>query len=1186
MWCRPKEKTFFHRVAIQIAGLVTFCALLFGCNIFSMAGILDNPASGGGGPIGGSTQGGTTPPSGDTTLKLVPEAVNIPVNGTRMFTATGGTGGYTYMVETGGVGGTIDATGLYHAPSSPGTDSVMVKDSSGSGCTSTAMVTASGSVAISPSTIGLGAGSTVTFAASGGIPPYIYSVAAGSGTIDSGTGFFIAPPAVETDTVHVVDSVANTADAIVAVASPPALHIVPGTTTVTVGQSINFTGGGGSGNPVNYTYTKVSGGGSLVGATYTAPGFAETATIRLTDTRTFPLQSPVDATVTVNPPAALAISPGAPTLSVGQSVTFTGSGGSNNPANYTYSIFSGSGTLVGATYTAPGSATTAVIRLTDSFTAQPPVDATVTVNSPTALAINPASGDIYDTGSVTFTTSGGSGNPANYSYSMISGSGTLVGATYTPILGVGVGAVIRVTDMLTLQTKDSTITVTVPVGLAISPRTVTIDAGGTVTFSEAGGTSPYNFIKLSGGGTFNGTTLIYTAPWSATTAQIQVTDGASNTDVATVTVNLPSLLISPSTTTCNVGQSVAFTGSGGSGNPANYSYSKTSGSGTLVGATYTAPGSATTAVIRITDALTGQMSNATVTVSAPPSLVISPCAPTCNVGQTVTFTGSGGSGNPANYTYSKISGGGTLVGATYTAPGSATTAVIRLTDSFTAQTSNATVTVNTPAPLTFTPATTNVIAGSAVVFTPGGGSGSYVCSLVSGTGTLVPATYTYTTVVAETSVIRLRDTITGGTADATVVAFFPLTVIPATTSLQINDTYQFSASGGIPPYTYSVTPAGTFNASGLFTAPGSAQTDTVKVSDLISNSSTASVTVHLPGPWNIVSIEASAQTGQYASLALDSSGLPRIAYYESLARELHYAAWNGTSWSTQVVDTSTSTIGQYCSLALEPGTGYPRISYYDAYNHDLRYAAWNGSSWSKQTVASSGDVGKYTSLAIEPGTLYPRIAYYDETYDNLKYATWNGSAWSTQTLDTPGSVGLNTSLVLEPGTNRPRISYYDKTNKRLKYASWNGSAWAYQVVDAPSGGDVGLYSSLAIEPGTNYPHISYYDKTNMRLKYASWNGSAWAFQVVDAPSGGDVGMYNSIALEPGTNYPRISYYDNTNKHLKFASSNGSVWTIEPVDSANQVGSYTSLKLDPSAPHKPRIAYYDASAQDLKYAVKP
>ena len=1007
------RKCLFTRRIGAYALLLAACIVLAACNVFSMAGLLDTPPAGG----ASTTTGGGTTTGGPSALTLVPDAVNILVNGSRQFTATGGSGGYSYGMESGGAGGSIDASGLYSAPAAPGTDSVIVTDSTGTSCTATALVVAAMPLSLTPTSTSVDAGGTVTFTASGG----------------SGS----------------------------------------------------------------YNFSLMSGAGSLLGPAYTAAWAAGAATIRLTDAVTLDWR---EASVVVSAPTAVHISPSVITMDAHGSVTLSASGGSGS---YVFTKDSGGGILAGPIYTATWSAESAAIRVTDSNTSAVDV-CSITVNAPAALEINPSSASIYDTGSLTFTADGGSGNPVNYAFSVFSGLGSTAGPLYTPP-GSATVAVIRVTDVATLQTSDATVTVTVPVGLAISPKSFAVNAGGSVIMTAGGGAAPYGYVKLSGSGTFvdNGdNTGTYTAPWATTDAAIQVTDTIPNTDVANIHVN------------------------------------------------------------------------------APPALAISPGATALNVGQPVTFTGSGGSGNPAFYSYSKISGSGTLVGATYTAPGSATTAVIRITDTRTLQTSNATVTVNAPPPLTLTPASSNVFAGDAVTFTPGGGSGSYSFSLVSGTGTL--AGPTYTTVTAETSVIRLTDTVTLSTQNATVVAYFPLTIVPSSANVQTGDTYPFTASGGVPPYTYSVIlGTGTINSStGLFSAPLSAESDTVKVVDSVANASTASVTMQLAGPWTISAIDAAAKSGQFASLKLDGGGLPRIAYYESQLRELRYASWNGSAWSVQTVDT-TNHVGQYLSLALASGTGYPRISYYDATNHDLKYASWSGTSWSTQTVASSGDVGMYTSLALDSGTGYPRISYYDKTNTNLKYAAWDGSSWSTQTIDSPGSVGLNTSLALEPGTNYPRIAYYKSSSHDLKFASWNGTTWVIQSID--SVGDVGMYTSIALEPGTNYPRISYYDNTNKNLKYASWNGASWALQTV--ASTGDVGMYTSLDLESGTFYPCISYYDNTNQDLDYATWNGTIWVFEIVDTTNNVGSYSSLALDPIS-HKPRIAYYDSSSQDLKYAAKP
>ena len=1007
------------------------------------------------------------------------------------------------------------------------------------------------------------AGSAFTFVADGGTPPYTFSVN-GDGTIDPSSGKYTAPAIPSLDTVIVTDDEDEVAETSVVV-HPSQLWVLPAGATIPAETGITFSGHGGT---PPYTYVKVSGEGDIdADGVYSSPAETE-AVIRVTDNAGVQITTHVFVLPPANP---LTINPASALIETNVELVFSAGGGTGP---YTFAKVSGVGGMVSATTYRSAAAGSAIVRVTDS--AFHTADASITVNAPPPpLVVTPNGATVLLDGSQVFTASGGA---PPYSFAVRGGGagGTLTGSgssrTYHAPHLIGSGSdAIMVTDNLSRTTTAVALLMEPPADLAITPPGPSILHDGSVSLIASGGTAPFGWAIIGGGGgslsSSSGTSVTYVAPGVEDVVTVRLTDSESNHIDAIITVNPDPLSLSPASLIIQTGNLVTFTGAGGT---SPYSYTKVSGVGGIDPSSglYTSPVEGT-AIVRVTDAR-ARTQDASIIVDPPP-LTLSPTSVTIQAGSSVSFTGAGGT---PPYAYSKDWGVGGIHSSsglyTSSTPG---TAMVRVTDSRTptGRTATASVTVAPPPapPLELSPVSVNVETGSDQTFAASGGATPYAWDVVQGApgGTITPSgVYTapgtpgvYTARVTDSSspVHEVRT--------ATVNVYAPLVIEPHPTSVDAGAQLDFNASGGIPPLVFSVPPGarGTIVAgTGLYTAPGTAGADTVRVTDLQGKFTDWSFTVLDPAVWNTrQSIDASGRSGQYASLALDPAGVPQIVYWESQDDLLKLARWNGSTWTLSTIDDNHRG-DEYASLALDPVTGRARVAWYDTDGNELAYRAWNGSGWdAEQIVDTSGDVGEYASIALDASG-NPGIAYYDSTSSALKYAAWTGSSWDTETVDNAGSVGQYASLALDTSGN-PRIAYYDATNSALKYAAWNGT-WNIVTVDSGGTGTVGQYASLKLD-GEDHPRIGYYDTTNTALKYAEWNGTSWDVTTVD--STGAVGQYASLALDPDDFHPHIAYYDSStgNGNLKYAARTGSIWLVGTVDAgpgSNDVGTYASLAVDP------------------------
>ena len=170
-------------------------------------------------------------------------------------------------------------------------------------------------------------------------------------------------------------------------------------------------------------------------------------------------------------------------------------------------------------------------------------------------------------------------------------------------------------------------------------------------------------------------------------------------------------------------------------------------------------------------------------------------------------------------------------------------------------------------------------------------------------------------------------------------------------------------------------------------------------------------------------------TNPHASIVIDPAGDPHISVTPTAGDSVRYWHRKNGVWSRVVL-----TPGAWSSIALD-GQNSPRIAYYDTVARDLVLAFQENGAWVLVPLDQTGDVGMYASQKIRDGVSH--ITYYAKSTGDLRYAAFNPSAGQPpiiQTVDSAGDVGTWTSIALDR-YGRPHIAYRDGGNGHLKYAT-------------------------------------------------------------------------------------------------------------------------------------------------------
>ncbi len=564
-----------------------------------------------------------------------------------------------------------------------------------------------------------------------------------------------------------------------------------------------------------------------------------------------PCNASSSTTITVNAPGPISVTPSAPSICTGGSVSLTASGASG----YAWSPATGLSSTSGATVTASPTSTTTYTVSSSPPGCKTPANVTVTVNPlPNA---NAGGAQVITCASPTVTLNGSSSTSgASYSWS---GPGIVSGGnTATPTVNAPGTYTLTVTSPAGC-TKTATVNVTQnitpPNASAGSPQTITCGTT-TATLNGSSSTSGATF-SWSGPGIVSGGNTATPTVNAAGTYTLTVTNPANGcTATATVTVTNASAVPnanagSPQTLTCTT-TSVVLNGSSSS-SPVSYSWS---GPGIVSGGNTATPtvNAAGTYTLTVTNTSSGCTNTATVNVTlnnTPPNANAGPPKTLTCTTTSVTLNGSSStSGATFSWNGPGIVSGGNSATPTVNAAGTYTLTVTNPANGCT-NTSTVNVTLNnTPpnanagTPQTLTCTTTSVtLNGSS---TTSGATFSWSGpGIVSGGNSATPtvnAAGTYTVTVTNpangcTNTATVNVTLSNTPPNAN--AGTPQTLTCTATSVTLNGssttsgaTFSWSGPGivsGGNTATPTVNAAGTYTVTVTNPANGCTATATVNV---------------------------------------------------------------------------------------------------------------------------------------------------------------------------------------------------------------------------------------------------------------------------------------------------------------------------------------------------------------------
>jgi hypothetical protein len=328
--------------------------------------------------------------------------------------------------------------------------------------------------------------------------------------------------------------------------------------------------------------------------------------------------------------------------------------------------------------------------------------------------------------------------------------------------------------------------------------------------------------------------------------------------------------------------------------------------------------------------------------------------------------------------------------------------------------------------------------------------------------------------------------------------------------------------------------------------------------------------------------EGSSQPHTQSEASLLFNGETQLFYYDASNGDLRYSWYDGTNWHFENLDGDVGSIaGQYGNYATGVGQSITAVDYgsgmqlfYTASDGALRHAWGNGTSWSFENLDGSsssvsgnnnGPDGQSVASVVDSGGVLS--VFYTAGNGDLVHAWSDSSGWHFNNLDgdsgsvagaygnyATGGVGTSVSAVAS-GTGLQ--VFYGTNSGYVRHAWGDGYSWSFENLDGSSSSvagsgylaDVGSSISAAVD-SSNTIQV-FYTAGNGDLRHVFANSTGWHFENLDGDAGslgGHTGpLGTSVHALVTASSLQVFYQNTANGDLIHAWADSTGWHFENLD---------------------------------------